>query len=331
MSHLSILCYLLLLLAVSAQADGIKGLGSPFLTDLFQAYEETELWQNEARAFGPRLYYRHELACAWADKEKLKSDLQHIITFAEALATLGPRVILVPVPPKWALYPTSFSPHDSTAELSEFWSQRYLPLRNDQFEVLNTLESFSQLRREGHEVFHELDTHWNQTAIRETVSLLVERLENAGISARTNPIPFKEVEVRFKGDLTSAKRMNLTPYENTLGPPQLCRVALNWKSTPAASILVVGDSYSGPHCGRSDSLNITTEAWGLPAQLSIDLGCDIESLFIKGSGIDAVRMALLRRVHTDPNYVRNRSAIIWVFASRDLGSGIKPVPIEILK
>lgn len=238
-----------------------------------------------------------------------------ILRFHQDCLTAGVRLVLVPIPDKAGMQPAQLS--------SRLANYEGPPLANHAYQSL-----LAELRQQGVEIFDPTplvcsardvrylrqDTHWTPEYMTQVATDLARNLalpmEHRFIAT--------DQAITHTGDLVEMLGL---PSTQTQHPPQTVTIqrvhaadGADWQSTPAADILLLGDSFT----------NIYTDSamgWGISAgfgpQLARALGRDIDVIARNGAGASATRLELARR----PQPLAGKKVIIWQFAARELAVG----------
>ncbi len=252
-----------------------------------------------------------------AHKAEWADPIPAIVDFHRQLHERGIELLLVPVPPKAAIYPDKLGfpravgPNDSAPFLQEF----YRELRGRGIDVLDLTAVFARNRDEARgPVFCRTDSHWSGLGC-----VLASEAIAQQISAKLTPAPPRKEyvsawkEISITGDLAG-----LTNDGAKAGPE---KVAIRTVSDPASSGPIQPDANS-PVLVMGDSHTLVfhefhAERAGLVDQLAKDLGFAPDLIGTRGSGATAVRVSLYRKTRTDPGYLAKKKVIIWCFAARE--------------
>ena len=241
--------------------------------------------------------------------------LPAILDFNQQLKDKGVALILVPVPPKAAIYPEKVASDlpapsgDSDPALAAVYDE----LRKGGVDVLDLAPTFRKERAGEHgPVFCKTDTHWSGAgcvlAAQEIAREVNAKLGLAtGAPAKTYASAWKEISI--DGDLggmldAGAKK----PGMEKIAVRQLAdTVAPN----PDSPVLLLGDSHT---LVFHDFL---AERAGLLDQLAAELGFPPDRIGIRGSGATQVRIDLYRRSLKEPGYLAKKKVVVWCFTARE--------------
>ena len=238
-----------------------------------------------------------------------------IVDFSNQLKHRGIGLILVPVPPKPAIYPDRVIPgldlngEDPQPYLTRFYDQ----LRGNGVEVLDLAPIFLQ-RREGDRgpLFCRTDTHWSGSGCVLAAQEIAAKLKLSSEPRTDLVADWKQIE--FSGDLGSlppadkSKPMAEKAFVRVIKDKSTGRTLQPETDSP---LLLLGDSHTLVFH------DFVTEGAGLLDQLAFETGVMPDLIGTRGSGATAVRVALYRRSHKDPDYLSRKKTIVWCFAARE--------------
>ena len=247
-----------------------------------------------------------------------------ILDFERQLDTLGVELLLVPVPPKAAIFPEKVSAAVSipipVPRLDPDHQAFYDQLRSDGVEVLDLTDLFIRERfhPEG-PLYCRTDTHWSGTGCIIAATAIANDVRNrpwfqdldtrrfgaawystaiTGDLTGTGGVPAGREEVRLRGVISGSRRQR-----SQVDPD------------PHSPVVLLGDSHIQVfHAG---------DGWhaagaGLPDQLAFELGLALDVVAASGSGAAQARMDLHLRARADPDYWNRKRLVIWCFAAREL-------------
>jgi SGNH hydrolase-like domain, acetyltransferase AlgX len=287
--------------AACAEADGWL-----FFAAEFRLLSMGRFWGDEA----PKVSRSH--------KFELADPIPAIIDFQKQLKARGIDLLVVPVPPKAAIYPEKILPgFDVRTEDAAPWLRRfYEELRTAGIDVLDLMPLFIQNRddkRGG--VFCKTDSHWSGLGCTLAAQAIAENVRGK----ITAPPPGKEYvsewkESQINGDLVTL----LPPNSPKPGPEQIAVRTVSEKATNAviqpdtnSPLLLLGDSHT---LVFHDFL---AERAGLVNQLAQELGFAPDLIGTRGSGATPVRISLYRHSLKNPDYLAKKKVVIWCFAARE--------------
>ena len=253
-----------------------------------------------------------------------------IIDFDRQLKERGIRLLLVPVPPKAAIYPEKVLPGINLQgqNAAPYLTRFYEELRGQGVEVLDLAPIFRKEREsERGPVFCRTDTHWSGRGCVVAAQAMAARVRETAAGPARHEYDSTWQQVQIAGDLVS-----LLPREAARPAPETTFVRLISEKpggTPVqpdaeSPILLLGDSHT---LVFHDFL---AERAGLLDQLANELGFAPDLIGTRGSGATAVRVSLYRRSHKDPNYLAKKKMVIWCFSARELteADGWARIPVS---
>jgi hypothetical protein len=267
-----------------------------------------------------------------AHKPDLADPIPAIVDFQKQLKARGIDLLVVPVPPKAAIYPEKIVPgfnggkDDAAPVVHRFYEE----LRAAGIEVLDLMPAFIQNRddkRGG--VFCKTDSHWSGFGC----TLAAQGIAESARGKLTAPPPRKDYvsewkEARINGDLVGL----LPPDAPKPGPEKIAVRSVSEKGTgtavspdPNSPVLLLGDSHT---LVFHDFL---AERAGLVDQLAQELGFPPDLIGTLGSGATPVRVSLNRHSLKNPDYLAKKKVVIWCFAAREFteaAEGWGKIPIE---
>ena len=252
-----------------------------------------------------------------AHKAESSDAMPAIVDFHEQLEKRGIDLILLPVPPKAAIYPEKFlSDVDLRGEAAmPFLVRFYGELRNRGIDVVDLTPALLQNRTSEHgSVFCKTDSHWSGFGCVLAAQAIADKLrQKFTAQTRKNYAPeWKETEI--KGDLVDLLGSKTKKNE----PEKITVRAISEKDTGAAvtpdpnsPLLILGDSHTLVYH------EFHAEKAGLIDQLAHELGFAPDLIGTRGSGATAVRISLYRHVRKNPDYLSKKKVIVWCFAARE--------------
>ncbi|MCB1211054.1 MAG: hypothetical protein KDK97_17150, partial [Verrucomicrobiales bacterium] len=250
-----------------------------------------------------------------------------IVRYAQELKTLGVELIVVPVPPKAAIYPDKFAAGlfpDCVTPLTAFLDS----LKAQGVHTVDLDAHFRAARAEqsDRQLFCATDSHWSPYGAQLAAQLVAEEVKHVeglkltggeGLSLAA-PVPLE-----FHGDLLTDTEKATVPKET------LPVVRVEGAATGEAAVLVLGDS----HCQvfRKGGSMLTTGA-GFIDHLSQQLAAPVDEMSTQASGGEGPRIEIARRTVKDPGYWQQRKVAIWLFTARELTQGRwKKIPALVQK
>ena len=253
-----------------------------------------------------------------ARKPELANPIPAIVDFHHQLRARGIELVVVPVPPKAAIYPEKIVPgfdlpsNDPAPVLRAFYDE----LRGAGIDVLDLAPVLIQNREHQRgPVFCKTDSHWSGIGCvlaAQTIAEHVRRKLPAPAVRREYVSDWNEVQIN--GDL-----VGLLPADaRKPGPERISIQTVSEKGTgapvepdPNSPVLVLGDSHTLVYH------DFLAERAGLIDQLALELGFAPDLIGTRGSGATPVRINLYRRSLRDPGYLAKKKVVIWCFAARE--------------
>ena len=253
-----------------------------------------------------------------AQKLEQADPLPAILNFRDQLKQRGIELLLVPVPPKAAIYPEKILPafNASSDDAAPYLHRFYDELRAHGVEILDLTPAFLEKREGEHgAAFCRTDTHWSGAGCVMVADAIANKVrDKLGLSGAPDRYAAEWRQVEIKGDLVS-----LLPPDSPKPAPERIQVrAVIDKSTgklvqpdPNSPLLLLGDSHTLVYH------EFHAEGAGLVDQMAENFGFAPDLLGTRGSGAMAVRTDLYRRAHRDPTYLAKKKMIVWCFAARE--------------
>ncbi|MEA4862417.1 MAG: hypothetical protein AB7F40_10640 [Victivallaceae bacterium] len=218
-----------------------------------------------------------------------------IVDFNDQLKALGIELLVVPVPPKMAVYPAApLAAGDAMASLKPFYEE----LRGRGVKVLDLSDLFIANAAAGAPLYCKTDAHWSPSGMllaAEEITGRKKELKPAGITV--------------SGDLA-----------RSLNPEAPAAETVDFFEVPGENVsekspyLLIGDSHtlvfhSGGDmlAGNGGLVDLLAALWGEPVDL----------IGVKGSAATAVRVNLYRKASGNPEWLKNKKLIIWCFTARE--------------
>lgn len=238
-----------------------------------------------------------------------------IVDFCNQLKQRGIALLLVPVPPKAAIYPDKAAPdfdlHGENA--APYLTRFYDELRGNGVDVLDLSPLFLQQRDSEHgPVFCKTDTHWSGKGCVVAAHAMAEKVKLTAPERHDYATHWNQIDLT--GDLLA-----LLPHGAPKPPPEKIFVReVGEKANghavqpdPESPLLLMGDSHTLVYH------DFLAQASGLVDQLADELGFPPDLIGTRGSGAGAVRVDLYRRIRKSPGYLAKKKMIIWCFSARE--------------
>ena len=241
-----------------------------------------------------------------------------IVNFQKQLKARGIDLLVVPVPPKAAIYPEKLLPDFKTGsdDAAPVLDKFYEDLRVAGIDVLDLTPLFLKSRDDKRgPVFCKTDSHWSGFGCTLAAQAIAESVRGklpASGSGREYVSEWKETEIN--GDLVTL----LPPGSTKPGPEKIAVRSVREKGSGAAvqpdrnsPVLLLGDSHT---LVFHDFL---AERAGLVDQFAQELGFAPDLIGTRGSGATPVRLSLYRHSLKNPDYLTKKRVVVWCFAARD--------------
>jgi len=252
-----------------------------------------------------------------AHKPESADPIPAIVDFHDQLKKRGIDLLLMPVPPKAAIYPEKILPdvdlHGETA--APYLARFYEELRKREIDVVDLAPLFLQnLTNEHGPVFCKTDTHWSGFGCVLAAQTIKEKIRDklSGQPRKDYAAEWKEITI--KGDLGDLAESNIKKPE----PEKIAVRTISDKQTGAAinpdpnsPLLIIGDSHT---LVFHDFL---AEKSGLLDQIAYETGFAPDLIGTRGSGSTSVRISLYRRARKDADYLSKKKIVVWCFAARE--------------
>ncbi len=233
--------------------------------------------------------------------------------FSDQLKSLNIQLIVVPVPPKAAIYPFGeFNAGEAMMYLRPYYDE----LRNQGIKVLDPSEIF--LKDASPNVYCHTDAHWSPRGI----ALVADELAKQILPHGDVKFTVTSVKTEIIGDLAKSLS-SVQPEKETLNLESVTEAVFDEKSP----VLVIGDSHTLIFSSGGDML---AEKSGLCEALATRIGMPVERIGVKGSAATAVRVNLYRKAAKDPAWIKGKKFVIYCFSCREFTeatSGWLKIPV----
>jgi hypothetical protein len=255
----------------------------------------------------------------------LAGSIPAILDFQTQLKERGIDLVIVPVPPKAAIYPEKILPGsavqgDGVPVLRYFYAQ----LRGLGIQVLDLAPLFAQERESSSRLFCKTDTHWSGTGC-----VLAARAIAEDIRAKlpTGPVQ-KHYTSEWKAASIHGDLVTLLPANAQKPGPESVSLRIVRESATGASVepdpesplLLLGDSHTLVFH------DLLAQRAGLLDQLALELGFAPDLIGTLGSGATPVRITLYRRSAKDPNFLKKKRVVVWCFTAREFAAPAEEWP-----
>ena len=253
-----------------------------------------------------------------AHKPELKDPVPAILDFQQQLKARGIELVVVPVPPKAAIYPEKIVPGFDvrTVDPAPVLHRFYDELRGTGIDVLDLSALFVQNRDHARgSVFCKTDSHWSGIGCVLAAQAIADKVRSKlpqPATPKQYASDWKEVQV--SGDLDGL----MSRESHKPGPEKIAVQSVSEKGTGGAiepdansPLLLLGDSHTLVYH------DFLAEHAGLLDQLALQLGFAPDLIGTRGSGATPVRINLYRRSVKDAGYLAKKKVVVWCFAARE--------------
>lgn len=249
-------------------------------------------------------------------KSELADPIPAIVDFQKQLKARGIDLLVVPVPPKAAIYPEKIVPEFDVQreDPAPVLHRYYDDLRVAGIDVLDLMPLLIKNRGDEHgPVFCKTDSHWSGTGCV-LAAQAIAQFARAKNTAPSQEYTFEWKEIQIDGDLVDL----LPPDAPKPAPEKISVRSVSEKGTGAAiepdpnsPVLLLGDSHTlvfhDFHGQRA----------GLVDQLAQEMGFAPDLIGTRGSGATPVRLSLYRHSLKNPDYLAKKKIVVWCFAARE--------------
>lgn len=245
--------------------------------------------------------------------------------YADELKELGVELLLVPIPPKAAIYPEKLDAAidpKTVPSLVPFYDK----IRALGVEVLDLETVFNTQRVEqpDKQLYCGTDSHWSPYTCELVAQLVadkykdVKEVKDTALSGLT-ALPAEPLE--FQGDLlTDAEKA--TAGKETLPLSRAGKADGNAVTTvatdPNSAILVIGDSHL--QVFRTGGNMLATQG-GFIDHLQVDLAAAVHEISMQAGGADGPRREIARNTVSNPEFWVKKKVLVWVFTAREFTFG----------
>ena len=308
---------------VVCHAEGTRG---PLSNSIIEGKEGWLFFEPERRFVSfPCFWGAVAPQTSRSPKPETADPIPAIVNFHKQLAQEGIKLVLVPVPPKiWKSAHAPEYPLEGIA--SDSLSGFYKELIANGIHLVDLRPDFEERETAGEQMYCKTDTHWSGSGCVVAAVAVAKALLDSGIEPSVSPLKAEWTEAHFRGDLLALK-------DDASVPDELLKVRristvddTALQPNPSSPILIIGDSHT---LVFHDFLG---DRAGLPDQVAKETGIIPDWIGTRGSGANAVRISLLRRVTKDPAYLASKKVVVWCFASRDFTEseqGWQQLPLRI--
>lgn len=280
---------------------------------------------------------------AAADLTKINAEgtdpIPAIVKYNEELKALGVELLLVPVPPKAAIYPEKLAADIDAATVPSL-AGFYQKLTAQGVQVLDLETEFkkSKAAAPDKQLYCATDSHWSPYGAQLAAGLVAAKYKDRKELIEHQlrdlvKLPAQPLE--FHGDLLTDADKAALPKESL--PTVRAGLAANPNGTEVSTVesadyspvLVMGDS----HCQVfRRGANMHTTCAGFIDHLVVDLSAPVEEVSTQASGGEGPRIEIARRTVKEPDFWKKKKITIWLFTARELTQGRwKIIPAEVRK
>lgn len=253
-----------------------------------------------------------------AHKPELADPLPAILDFQQQLKVRGIELLVVPVPPKAAIYPekivagSDVRANDPAATLHRFYEE----LRAAGVDVLDLSALFIQNREHQRgPVFCKTDSHWSGIGCVLAAQAITEKVRGK----MEKPAMAKEYVAEWKDAQINGDLDGLLAHDTRKpGAEKIAIQTVTEKGNGRAvepdansPVLLLGDSHTLVYH------DFLAERAGLLDQLAAQLGFAPDLIGTRGSGATPVRINLYRHASKDAGYLAKKKVVVWCFAARE--------------
>lgn len=263
-----------------------------------------------------------------------------ITKYAQDLKALGVELLIVPVPPKAAIYPEKLDakvdPKTVPSQLS--WLAK---LKAAGAEVLDLEEVFKKERAANpdKQLYCATDSHWSPYACHLVADLIAAKykaLPAVQEYALRDMIELPAEMLEFHGDLLSDAQKGSVPKEKLplvragLAVPPDGKNVTTVESDSKSPILVLGDSHL--QVFRRGGAMLAQQG-GFIDHLQVALPIAVEEFSMQAGGADGPRREIARATVKNPDFWAKKKVAIWVFTAREFtfGKWNPTLPAKVVK
>lgn len=255
-------------------------------------------------------------AASRAANPEAADPLPAILDFNMQLKRAGIELILMPVPPKAAVYADKVldraGAQEGSARMDEAAAAFYRVCAEQGIKVLDLSPAFQRARQgDATPVYCRTDSHWSGRGCAVAAELLSQDIRARAWFGSVPKRAFKGEwhEAEIRGDLAEIVESKAETEKIRLrfvtdadrGAP------VDWRESP---IVLLGDSHTLVfHAGE----DMHGTGAGLADQLALELGFPVDVVGVRGSGATPARINLLRR----KDNLAGKKLVIWCFSARE--------------
>jgi alginate O-acetyltransferase complex protein AlgJ len=263
-----------------------------------------------------RFWGQEAKAVSRAASSEAADPLPAILDFSAQLKQAGIELILMPVPPKAAIYtdklPGQLTRQEGGTRMDAAAAGFYQICAEQGLKVLDLTPALQSARKADASLLYcRTDSHWSGRGCAVAAELLAKEIRArawlGALPKRTFKSEWRETEIR--GDLADLVEPNAKPEKIRLR--YITDVDGNepadWRESP---IVLLGDSHTLVfHAGE----DMHGTGAGLADQLALELGFPVDVVGVRGSGATPARINLLRR----KDNLAGKKLVVRCFSARE--------------
>lgn len=265
-----------------------------------------------------------------------------IAKYAEELEALGVELLLVPVPPKAAIYPEKLDAKIDAATVPSL-AAFYAKLKAAGVNVLDLEALFKEeLKKNGADAIKQLycatDSHWSPYACELVAKVVADKykgLKEVSEASLADLIALPAETLEFHGDLLTdadkakVAKEKLPLVRAGLAVPPDGKQVTTLESDPKSPVLVIGDSHL--QVFRKGGNMLATQG-GFIDHLQVLLPTTVEEITMQAGGADGPRVEIARATAKNPEFWASKKVVIWVFTAREFTQGKwRVIPAKVMK
>ncbi len=250
--------------------------------------------------------------------------IKTILSFRDQLGSRNIGLVVLPVPVKAAVRPSSLSPKNINTPLANrSWNRFIEKLEEAGVVVFDIRRQLYDFEREHGTAYLATDTHWSPAAMKMVADQLAEFITERHPDL-VGDISYYYHKIRQKGVgdlsrmLTPAEGNSLFPHAELELEQVLTPTGSFWQPDKGSPVLLLGDSftniYSSPGLGMGDS-------GGFAEQLSYRLHRPVDLLARNDDGAYITREMLATELLRGRDRLADKRLVVWQFAERELAFG----------
>ncbi|MEM9481935.1 MAG: hypothetical protein AAGA58_19970 [Verrucomicrobiota bacterium] len=272
----------------------------------------------------------------WTEVAAAATDPAPVIAaYKDALAGKGVELLIVPVPPKAAIYPEKFRASANESSVPDR-AAYYAKLQEQGIDVLDLQALFLEKKAAdpAQLLYCRQDSHPSAFGCQLIAEAIYEKVKDADWIAGEKAADGREFgtgepeTISFMGDLAEGFSVGEEKMEIiAAGEKTADGVTQVDPDNTTSPVIIVGDSHSLVFSIGSDML---AKSAGVTDHLQALLGFGVFQQSNKGSGIDSARMNLLRAAVKEKTLWEGKKLLVWIFGEREFTQATKwrEIPLE---